>query len=199
MISFLWTNSLVRNGDALSWWTMSHEWNNSPVFCSSRCPHKRRTHSFLCLILVFIEALKVPLIDYWWNQSWRERFVFLNSFRRYSFRINTNERKEKVKLRIIPIHRRQMLESFESDTIFSMKHWEREVLEKWKVHSHRQISLFFDCFVLRRIEAYHQLTRHTVAIKIVNRTKIKQLDVVGKIRREIQNLRLFRHPHIIKL
>lgn len=49
------------------------------------------------------------------------------------------------------------------------------------------------------IEAYHQLTRHTVAIKIVNRTKIKQLDVVGKIRREIQNLRLFRHPHIIKL
>ncbi|CAF1341967.1 unnamed protein product [Adineta steineri] len=48
-------------------------------------------------------------------------------------------------------------------------------------------------------KAYHQLTRHTVAIKIVNRTKIKQLDVVGKIRREIQNLRLFRHPHIIKL
>lgn len=40
-------------------------------------------------------------------------------------------------------------------------------------------------------KAYHQLTRHTVAIKIVNRTKIKQLDVVGKIRREIQNLRLF--------
>ncbi|CAF1043985.1 unnamed protein product [Didymodactylos carnosus] len=48
-------------------------------------------------------------------------------------------------------------------------------------------------------KAYHQLTRHTVAIKIVNRGKIKQLDVVGKIRREIQNLRLFRHPHIIKL
>jgi len=48
-------------------------------------------------------------------------------------------------------------------------------------------------------KAYHQITRHTVAIKIVNRTKIKQLDVVGKIRREIQNLRLFRHPHIIKL
>merc|ERR1719237_455111 len=28
---------------------------------------------------------------------------------------------------------------------------------------------------------------------------IKNLDVVGKIRREIQNLKLFRHPHIIKL
>ncbi|KAI0242451.1 5'-AMP-activated protein kinase catalytic subunit alpha-2 [Lamellibrachia satsuma] len=45
----------------------------------------------------------------------------------------------------------------------------------------------------------HQLTGHKVAIKILNRQKIKTLDVVGKIRREIQNLKLFRHPHIIKL
>lgn len=45
----------------------------------------------------------------------------------------------------------------------------------------------------------HQLTKHKVAVKIVNRQKIKSLDVVGKIRREIQNLKLFRHPHIIKL
>jgi 5'-AMP-activated protein kinase, catalytic alpha subunit len=48
-------------------------------------------------------------------------------------------------------------------------------------------------------KARHQLTNHTVAIKILNRNKIKSLDVVGKIRREIQNLKLFRHPHIIKL
>lgn len=47
--------------------------------------------------------------------------------------------------------------------------------------------------------AVHQLTRHKVAVKILNREKIKSLDVVGKIRREIQNLKLFRHPHIIKL
>jgi len=45
----------------------------------------------------------------------------------------------------------------------------------------------------------HQLTGHKVAIKVLNRQKIKSLDVVGKIRREIQNLKLFRHPHIIKL
>ncbi|XP_074640983.1 5'-AMP-activated protein kinase catalytic subunit alpha-2-like isoform X2 [Tubulanus polymorphus] len=45
----------------------------------------------------------------------------------------------------------------------------------------------------------HQLTKHQVAIKILNRNRIKSLDVVGKIRREIQNLKLFRHPHIIKL
>lgn len=36
-------------------------------------------------------------------------------------------------------------------------------------------------------------------MKILNRQKIKSLDVVGKIRREIQNLSLFRHPHIIRL
>lgn len=45
----------------------------------------------------------------------------------------------------------------------------------------------------------HVLTKHKVAVKILNRQKIKNLDVVGKIRREIQNLKLFRHPHIIKL
>ncbi|XP_072023614.1 5'-AMP-activated protein kinase catalytic subunit alpha-2-like isoform X3 [Amphiura filiformis] len=45
----------------------------------------------------------------------------------------------------------------------------------------------------------HQLTGHKVAVKILNRQKIKNLDVVSKIRREIQNLKLFRHPHIIKL
>ncbi|XP_046684211.1 5'-AMP-activated protein kinase catalytic subunit alpha-2 isoform X1 [Homalodisca vitripennis] len=45
----------------------------------------------------------------------------------------------------------------------------------------------------------HQVTRYKVAVKILNRQKIKSLDVVGKIRREIQNLKLFRHPHIIKL
>ena len=32
-----------------------------------------------------------------------------------------------------------------------------------------------------------------------SRQNIKNLDVVGKIKREIQHLKLFRHPHIIKL
>ncbi|MBN3279822.1 AAPK2 kinase, partial [Polyodon spathula] len=45
----------------------------------------------------------------------------------------------------------------------------------------------------------HQLTGHKVAMKILNRQKIRSLDVVGKIKREIQNLKLFRHPHIIKV
>ncbi|KAF7638146.1 Non-specific serine/threonine protein kinase [Meloidogyne graminicola] len=45
----------------------------------------------------------------------------------------------------------------------------------------------------------HEATGYKVAVKILNRQKIMTLDVVGKIRREIQNLSLFRHPHIIKL
>lgn len=47
--------------------------------------------------------------------------------------------------------------------------------------------------------AEHELTGHEVAVKILNRQKIKSLDVQEKIRREIQLLKLFRHPHIIKL
>lgn len=52
---------------------------------------------------------------------------------------------------------------------------------------------------LRLAVGQHELTKHQVAVKILNRQKIRSLDVVGKIRREIQNLKLFRHPHIIKL
>ncbi|CAG0879801.1 unnamed protein product [Cyprideis torosa] len=45
----------------------------------------------------------------------------------------------------------------------------------------------------------HDVTGHKVAVKILNREKIKDLDVVNKIKREIQNMKVFRHPHIIKL
>ncbi|KAG7258570.1 hypothetical protein CRUP_037976 [Coryphaenoides rupestris] len=57
--------------------------------------------------------------------------------------------------------------------------------------------LFF--FFVGLTVGQHELTKHQVAVKILNRQKIRSLDVVGKIRREIQNLKLFRHPHIIKL
>ena len=53
--------------------------------------------------------------------------------------------------------------------------------------------------ILLPTAARHQTAGYKVAVKILNRQKIKNLDVVGKIRREIQNLKLFRHPHIIKL
>ncbi|XP_078737393.1 5'-AMP-activated protein kinase catalytic subunit alpha-2-like isoform X2 [Lampetra fluviatilis] len=45
----------------------------------------------------------------------------------------------------------------------------------------------------------HEQTGCKVAVKILNRQKIRNLDVVSKIKREIQHLKFFRHPHIIKL
>ena len=47
--------------------------------------------------------------------------------------------------------------------------------------------------------AEHVLTGHKVAIKILNRKKIKAIHMEEKVRREIKILRLFMHPHIIRL
>ncbi|KAE9466625.1 hypothetical protein C3L33_01493, partial [Rhododendron williamsianum] len=47
--------------------------------------------------------------------------------------------------------------------------------------------------------AEHCRTGHKVAIKILNRRKIKNMDMEEKVRREIKILRLFMHPHIIRL
>jgi len=47
--------------------------------------------------------------------------------------------------------------------------------------------------------AEHVLTGHKVAVKILNRKKIKAIDMEEKVRREIKILRLFMHPHIIRL
>lgn len=47
--------------------------------------------------------------------------------------------------------------------------------------------------------AEHVQTTHKVAIKILNRKKIKAMDMEEKVRREIKILRLFMHPHIIRL
>ncbi|CAJ0929173.1 unnamed protein product, partial [Mesorhabditis belari] len=45
----------------------------------------------------------------------------------------------------------------------------------------------------------HEVTGYKVAIKMMSRAVIKHLDVANKIRREIQNLSQFSHPHIIQL
>lgn len=47
--------------------------------------------------------------------------------------------------------------------------------------------------------AEHALTGHKVAIKILNRRRIKNMEMEEKVRREIKILRLFMHPHIIRL
>lgn len=45
----------------------------------------------------------------------------------------------------------------------------------------------------------HVVTGHLVAIKILNRNRIKQLDMGEKVRREINILKMCTHPHIIRL
>jgi len=47
--------------------------------------------------------------------------------------------------------------------------------------------------------AEHEVTGHKVAVKILNRQKIKSSKMDAKIGREIKILKLFRHPHIIRL
>lgn len=46
--------------------------------------------------------------------------------------------------------------------------------------------------------ALNEVTGHKVAIKIMNKKRIKQQGVFEKVKREIKVLRKFNHPHIIK-
>jgi serine/threonine protein kinase len=47
--------------------------------------------------------------------------------------------------------------------------------------------------------ATHSMTGHKVAMKIINRRKIQHMDMTSRVKREIQYLKVLRHPHIIKL
>ncbi|CAG8478642.1 1430_t:CDS:10 [Diversispora eburnea] len=47
--------------------------------------------------------------------------------------------------------------------------------------------------------AVHSVTGHKVAMKFINRKRISNMDMVGRVKREIHYLKLLRHPHIIKL
>ncbi|KAI5067635.1 hypothetical protein GOP47_0018163 [Adiantum capillus-veneris] len=47
--------------------------------------------------------------------------------------------------------------------------------------------------------AEHAATGYKVAIKILSKRKIRMMDMEEKVRREIKILRLFMHPHIIRL
>lgn len=47
--------------------------------------------------------------------------------------------------------------------------------------------------------ATHSITGHQVALKLINRAKITTPDMNARVKREIQYLKVLRHPHIIKL
>eukprot|EP00116_Pleurobrachia_bachei_P007808 sb/3468070/ len=61
-------------------------------------------------------------------------------------------------------------------------------------HPVSEINLY-----LPMLEAIHQPTGIHVAIKFLSKSKIDNVEVASKIKREIKNLKLFRHPHIIKM
>ena len=50
-----------------------------------------------------------------------------------------------------------------------------------------------------RVVAVHRYTQTKVAIKILSKEKINKLDMSSKVKREINILRLFKHPHIVRL
>ncbi|CAH8289122.1 unnamed protein product [Eruca vesicaria subsp. sativa] len=58
-------------------------------------------------------------------------------------------------------------------------------------------DLAFDSFGKVKTDE-HLFTGHNVAIKILNRRKIKNMQMEEKVGREINILRLFMHPHIIR-
>lgn len=47
--------------------------------------------------------------------------------------------------------------------------------------------------------ATHSITGHEVAMKILSKKKIQNMDMSNRVKREIQYLKVLRHPHIIKL
>lgn len=49
------------------------------------------------------------------------------------------------------------------------------------------------------VVAVHRYTQTKVAIKILSKEKINKLDMSSKVKREINILRLFKHPHIVRL
>lgn len=55
------------------------------------------------------------------------------------------------------------------------------------------------CFDNGVLVAVHAVTNQKVALKFINRKKIATMDMSGRVKREIQYLKLLRHPHIIKL
>jgi len=59
------------------------------------------------------------------------------------------------------------------------------------------LSVGFSCPFFTVAE--HQLTGHKVAVKILNRKRIRSLNMDAKVRREISIMKLFAHPHVIRL
>ncbi|KRX91901.1 5'-AMP-activated protein kinase catalytic subunit alpha-2 [Trichinella pseudospiralis] len=74
-----------------------------------------------------------------------------------------------------------------------------EVTEPMKIN-HWQLGKTIGSGSFGKVKlAVHQVNGIKAAIKIISREKIRQRKIADKTRREIENLRLFRHPHIVQL
>ena len=62
----------------------------------------------------------------------------------------------------------------------------------------RKLLLYLMTVINEYLVAYNEVSSHEVAVKIMNKKKIKQQGVFEKVKRELKVLRLFNHPHIIK-
>ena len=49
------------------------------------------------------------------------------------------------------------------------------------------------------IEATNEITGHKVAIKILNKRKVRKQGMSAKVKREIKAMKVLSHPHIIAL
>ena len=61
-----------------------------------------------------------------------------------------------------------------------------------------KVKRTFKLFLFNLV-ATHQHTQLKVAIKILSKEKINKLDMSSKVKREINILRSFKHPHIVRL
>lgn len=61
-----------------------------------------------------------------------------------------------------------------------------------------KVKCMFKLFLFNLV-ATHQHTQLKVAIKILSKEKINKLDMSSKVKREINILRSFKHPHIVRL
>ena len=64
--------------------------------------------------------------------------------------------------------------------------------------SHFALTIFLIICLYFKV-AYHIITGQKVAIKILNKGKIKHMEMAEKVRREINILKMCTHPHIIRL
>ena len=72
-------------------------------------------------------------------------------------------------------------------------------LEKLNVSKYRKCICYSYKYFVVYLVAEHLVTGQKVAVKILNKLKIKNMEMSEKVRREINILNMCTHPHICRL